>query len=1029
MFEEINNYSRWNKALWAYFFPKGTENPIIYLDANIIECIGKGIGIENDWQKDFLSKTLFDKNGVARFANGWKGRTTNDIPLRDVSYRQNLDKWTFEDLVLFLIENKLDGMSSGASDSYVKYSTQNKTVKIPAYFAMLCAIMYLACTAGADHGKIKEKARLFLGKEYKGKVGELIDNLFDRLNKDVQSFDPNRMICGQQRHMSRIKFHTLLKTSDLDDFIDFIEINNLKWEYESYSDFVNNRLVPSLNRAGKKHFVEFVTKKEYIPYVKSILQRELDFGKDISVKENKKQQIDVVWKYEMYFNHYDGSLSFYISANTFLPFGLSIEDEKFVVDKDNLNSDYIAEETDLLEYASQIISDNHNVYCIKNIGGDWNEIIFKRVSEGIYHQVADLQDGSDYIKFVKNGQRNFNKLTENWCKSTKYINIEGYSIYEMSDYKSQKKKIQKQSDKVDDVFCLNGVGSWFSICLEDMQKVYWQPDKLDVKEEVVKYIIGDNNKCYFQLPLTSGSQISGKLIVSRDELKNLEVNEPIVVDFEWNGETAMYFVNGWGEVSKTESMKVESSAPNRRELLQDNRCSDEPTPKSNMLVQILHDVADKNGCVSQKKIVAAIDFVLGAYNITPTSQNRRSIIYALRRLGYMTSFYNHITRLYENQITPSFLELSNYSLSNSANAYLIKGVYDNKKLELLLKKANHIGYKRPYDETTLSFNPEYVVLPDLILIETQHIEGWKCYNQPIATSLIEMMGDITDFEQHFGIESSGDIYISAEKLDTPCMIKDKYGKEILCTDSARGCVTHKIYCNDEYMDYIPKHISRAYCQYKKNQPVCIMQNNPNGNIDFSSVTFISGMAKPQILDMALCDLNLGLPKFEYLFVVNQQEIIRQKYALIEGRSFSTHATSNDNELLKVAIGKLSGRDVDVFSDSTAIYVSRNRRHTNGYQMKLFTDNNYTKYLVLNRIDNGGNLKPETVAFAVGNNVVYAQNPETKSFHEVVGNNSINGKISDYISCKHLEYGKKLKDFDLSFFNNDNSKPVRIVIRK
>ena len=1026
MFEEINNYSQWNKTLWAYFFPEGTENPnpIIYLDENIIKNIGTKIGGDiEDYQKDFLSKTLLNKDDVAKFANDWFNRTGCHIPIQNnTTYRKDLKKWTFEDLVLFLMQNKLEGLSSGKHNSYEKYFKRGQDAKIPAYFGMLCAIMYLACTEGASHDRIKGRAKCFLGNEYKNKVGELIDDLFERLHKDVQSFDPNRMICGTQRNMSRIKFHSLLKTSDYDDFIDFIEINNLKWEYESYSEFINYRLIPALNRASKRHFIEFVTKKDNIPYVKSILQRNLNYGKTESTK-NKKQQIDIVWKYEMYFNSYDGSLSFYISPNTFLPFGLSINNNKFIVDENNLNSDYIAEETDFIEYETQYVLDD--TYCIKNVGNNWNEIIFKRVSDGIYHQVSELHDGYNYIKFVKE-KKICNKSTE-WSPSTKSINIKGYSIYEISDYKYTKKNASGQSDKVDDAFSLNGVGSWFSIYLKDSQKIYWDPDKLDSKEEkekivAVECIIGDNNKYYFQLPRTSDLQISGKLIVSSDELKTRDVNEPILDNFEWDGEAALYFINGWGEVSKTECMKVDESSPNRRELLQDNRCSNIPTSKSDMLIQILYDVADKNGCVSQKKLVAAIDFVFGAYNINPTPQNRRSVIYALKRLGYMTSFYNHITRLYENQLIPSFLELSNYSLSNSTNAYLIKGIYDYKKLDSLLKKANYIRYKRPYDEATLNFNPEYIVIPDLILIETQNVDGWKCYNQPIATSLIKMMGDITEFEQHFGIESGGDIYVSAEKLDKPCMIKDKYGKEILCTESPRGSITHKTYFNNEYMDYIPKHLSRAYCQYKKNQPICIMQNNLNGDIDLSSITFISGMAKPQILDMALCDLNLGLPNFEYIFIVNQNEIIQQKYAFIEGRSYSTHATSRDNGLLKTAIVKLSGRNVNEFSNSTAIYVSRNRRHANGYQMKLFSDSNYAKYLVLLTQNS------EIVVLSKSNKITYALNPQNKLFQEIVGNNSTNEKISDYINGKTLEYGKVLENFDTDCFNGYKSQPVRIIIK-
>ena len=100
-------------------------------------------------------------------------------------------------------------------------------------------------------------------------------------------------------------------------------------------------------------------------------------------------------------------------------------------------------------------------------------------------------------------------------------------------------------------------------------------------------------------------------------------------------------------------------------------------------------------------------------------------------------------------------------------------------------------------------------------------------------------------------------------------------------------------------------------------PVCIMRCDPDNNIDFCKITFLSGMGKPQILDMALCDLNLGLPLIEYLFIVDQQH---HKYSVIEGRSFTTHATNDNNKSLKNILEKLSGRVIDNYDDSSAIFV-------------------------------------------------------------------------------------------------------------
>ena len=1028
MFEEINDYSQWNKALWAYFFPNGTDNPnpVLYLDAHLIEEIGKNSKIKaNDYEEDFLSKALLNKNKVSRIIKEWKCWSGHRITIdQEAQYRKDLKKWTFEDLCYFLTERNFND--------------------IPAYFGMLCAIMYLACTVDSNHEKIKKQARKYLGNDYKDDVGELIDYLLWCLHVDVNSFDHDRMICGKQRNMSRIKFHTILRASDRDDLIDFLEINNLKWEYELYSDFINDRVIPMLNRAGKRKFIGLVTKNEYVPYVKSILQSGLNFGKPKSISQNEKLSIDIVWKYELYFD-FNGTPSFYISANTSLPFGLSMENQNFIVDDSNRFSDYIATDTAFLKHDPCEFTRNSDTYCIKNVGSsEWKEILFKKVADGIYHQVPDLEDGNDYIKFIRKGMKNIDKFSKGWSLLKKDFDrdtLEKYYVYEILKYKSDKDRTTKKSNKVDDTFCLHGVGTWFSIILNNAQKLYWHPDTFDSQYIPVNYIVGEDNKCYFKLPRTSVSHISGKLVVTSEdpENENFDTNELIVDNFEWKGDFAKYYINSWGEISDQNCLRVGNTPPRRRQILQvsDDRVksvySSTPTPLTDMLIQILYDVADGNGCVNQTKLVASIDFVLGAFNINPTKQNRRSIIYALRRLGYMSSFYSPTTKAYVNQLTPSYLELSNYSFNARDNAYLVKGVYNFEKLAQLtenvdrVKDQKYVCYKRPYDDATLSFNPEYKILPDLILINSSKTNEWRCFSQPIAEPLIDLMSDIKGFNEHFGIDNGGDNYPCPTQQNTPCMIKMKNEAEILCTGSLGAYFTHETYGNDKgEMLFIPKHLSRAFCQKEKNAPSCILEKDVNRNINLGCITFASGMAKPQILDMALCDLNLGLPKFEYLFIVNQDEILinkvkQRKYAFVEGGSYSTHSTATDNQYLKRAIEKLSGRSITEFVNTPAILVSKNRRHINGYQMKMWSDSDNFKALVLKDRTNS------VVAFS-WKKKIYAKNPNTRAFHEINSDKSTNEILSDIILHNSITYGDRVNDFDLSRFEDDNNlKSVRIII--
>ena len=223
MYEELNAYRSWNSALLKYFFPTGKEDAILYLDENVLEQVANEAGIRKSdllsWSEHLLTSTLLSSEPLNSFVLGWAGYTGNRIS--DVAKAK-----TWEKLVKELINQKF-------------------TDGTPAYFAMLCAIMLLASIAGAFHPGIKKEAQKYLGESYSKKPGELIDPLLQQLHKDKRSFNANRMLCGKLRHISRIQYHLVLRKEQREDFIDFLEINNLKWGYETYDFFVNNILVPA----------------------------------------------------------------------------------------------------------------------------------------------------------------------------------------------------------------------------------------------------------------------------------------------------------------------------------------------------------------------------------------------------------------------------------------------------------------------------------------------------------------------------------------------------------------------------------------------------------------------------------------------------------------------------------------------------------------------------------------------------------------------------------------------------------------
>lgn len=1017
----INRYKEWNKALWHYFFPDGNANPILYLDERIISEIAERNKIEKDediaYEQAFLSSCLLTTKKISEFCADWRNNQGSRIP--------HNTNWA-------AFVASLEGRYLNYTDEYGR-----NVESIPAYFGMICSIMYLACTTKAHHHTIKEEAKIYLGKDYKGKVGELMDSLLQKLHDAEHSFDADRMICGQQANMSRIKFHTVLKSIEREDFIDFIEINNLEWGYESYSDFINYRLIPALNSANKRKFIELVTSEERIPYVKSILQsNNLQYGKKESDHHNLRQPIEIKWYYEIYFDN--GKASFYIPTASALPFSVMLKNDTFEIDRNSSYSDFIAVDVPFKLVDCTKFEENNYIYHFCNIANDSNqkEIFFEKVGDGVYRQTTLCQDGHDYIMFVKNNKRNIEKLTEGWIKSEKVIFADGYVVYETSNYYSGDKPVRRRTerDKLNDTYSLNGIGTWFGIYLKENQKIYWKPDWVNFDEtesefSSINYTMGKNGKCYFNLPSLDHQHLGGQIIVSDKGSDQPDFSDHIVADLCWSGESTQYHINGWGEI--TEGLQTPN--PPKVDLLHHYiKGHSQTTPQTNILLQVLYDIADVNGCVDSRYLVKALDFVLEMFGFIPNTFYRNNIIYALKRLGYMIS-YKTGRNNYVNQLTPAFLELSNYEISTTTgNAYLIKGVYSNDCIETLKNSAMAVIYLRPYDKSLEKFHPEYKILPDSILIRTNDTLDWIVKNRPIAYDLINMMEGMGNFYNHYKIHDRGDIDPNIQDCSVPFIKKDNYGVDVLYTKRGYNFIKHKTFQNGMgCMELIPKHLMRAYCQNEKCQPVCIFEKqrnigrevSPDQNVIFSTITFASGMARPQVLDMALCDLNLGLPKSEYLFIVDQNAVgIPSIYSYIEGLSYSTDATRDGHRYIQQALEKLSNRTIDCFSQSSAVLVCKNRDqliHQNKLlSMKVIKQNSDNSYsLILNHGDH-------TIAFSYRNNI-FAYSTQTHTYHEIIGDGTINEKLSNIINGIPQKYGLEFGGM-IPDYNAPDAEIVRII---
>ena len=269
-------YAKWNRALFDYFFPQRKEDPLLFVDDALLNDIGSKIFSEEDkednsWADFFLLYVLFNEDQIADFKSDFH-----------VSYGGDIRSWNAVVSYLLNDETKIDD--------------------VPSYFAIICAIMYVAQKKGAVHEQMNEFARIYFENDTTT-LATRIHDLFTQLNKDCPSFNHKRMVSKKELstkvNISRIKYHLVLNKKEKDDFIDFIEVNNLKWEDGTYKDFADYYLLPTLAEAGKNDLIKKIKIEENNPYFKNLLTLpNLNFGKP-ATSENKRQERTVYWRYEL----------------------------------------------------------------------------------------------------------------------------------------------------------------------------------------------------------------------------------------------------------------------------------------------------------------------------------------------------------------------------------------------------------------------------------------------------------------------------------------------------------------------------------------------------------------------------------------------------------------------------------------------------------------------------------------------------------------------------------------------------------
>lgn len=848
-------YTKWNKALFEYFFPLRQEDPLLFVDDALLNDIGSTIFSkeekeDNSWTDFFLLYVLFNEDQIKDFKNDFKIR---------------------------------DGRTASTWNSIVTYllSEETKIDNIPSYFAIICAIMYVAQKKGADHSKMKTLAKCYL--EIDSLIfAERIDELFTQLNKDCPSFNHQRMVSNRELstkvNISRIKYHLVLSKKEREDFIDFIEVNNLKWEDGTYKDFADSYLLPSLAEAKKNNLIDKIKKEENNPYFKNLLTLpNLNFGKPASA-ENQRQKRTVYWRYELKFDFNTGDPVFIMTTGDALG-GITSDGGKFKYDPNSSEvADPLGDDVLLQTIGDFNYSIKGNLYSLKNIANSKN-FYFESASQDYFHQVSEVIPGKHYLQFVPQKKRGLNVCPEGWNTVTDF-SVPGFDIYETHCYQGKEVSVDIKKDKVTDRFGFYRIGSYCRITLQADEQLWWEPNVVGSPSEKIETFFGADGYTYFRLNINEGALcINGSVSVKSSDEKYVLMSESVYFKPRWDIKSQKHSIDGWGNTVSYTQPTSNTTIGNATASVQ---LSYTKTDHTDILLNLLCELADENGCVNEVGMKNALNFVLQFFGIIdPNDQNRRKLIYALHRLGYIIGDKDPSTGKYINQLVAPFVEKTLWRLSPmSPNLYLIKGVYNDQELKNFMcqNTIRTTRYKRPYEKRADTLltpgycaeidSPEYKCLPDLVFFEGgQIVKKWNCIQSPYAYILLSKIGDMKQFASKF-LNTSGDLY-SGKHGALPDMIEDAYNKEVICfKDQSEHIRTLKNYqdSNSQLFLPIPKHLARVYCENEKNYPICIINEGQS-----TDVSFLHKMGIPRVLDMALCDLNLGLPDEHKVFVIDHQK--------------------------------------------------------------------------------------------------------------------------------------------------------------
>ena len=916
MTNAYERYSAWNKALYGYYFNNDSQQEVVlYVDDDVLTEIGQN--------NPLINEDLGTKTYPQHFVFSTCIKRDDRIYFPKISSDKD-DYPSFYKLVL----------------RSTKRRPREHSIECLGFTVLL---IYLYQKEGRTEKRISQYLARTIGD--RSFSFDIIDTLWKSIENHDDRFVSDSLADGtQQPYAGRLKYHLVLSKRYTKTFLDLLITHQLRWDeqQESFGDFINHKvwrhlsgdlldvLGPALNDLIKRPFFES-------------LIRHCDYSSSSSIDGIKR---DLLFVYHRKWSGGAYAESLYLRSDEPSPI-------YFARTKDSIQPVSIED----IDSINNVLPDSYEI-PIKDKGITYvtlhsQYILLKSIGNGLFEQVYEPEVGYSYL-FVYRGSTSF---LQN--QTVQEVRLPAFYHWHSSFIQSWQEQPRQHNNRLEDKFTLGSIPMsyphWAGGLKKNSREYYLQAlpyvefETADhITDAQIEWRIVNSanpewtkinhphiieNRCYLMDDISSITHQGSFLHIELRAVNNDGTVIPIPPRLFVSTESLpcpvfmpKYGYNRFGE-SCDSGFIGEESHFKKSSIRHPIKTREHPLRQS-PLIDILLQVADtESGIISQDDLRRVLRYVLKYFGLPDNSETWSSLIGALISLGYMDSFYSD-SKGYFNQLRkPSLVRTHRRFDQSERGVYLLYGCYSRDQVSQLKKNDKLlIRYYPLSDKAPLSCLPDRVLIEvkDSNILQSGVIDSIPIKEQPLAYGIISNMAGFTDSEKHY--------------LDHALRLPSPYAKEDcprIEMDTVRylhwsynGTVEKAAQYSlegEESPRLIPASFMNLYLSNSHNDYAAILI--PNGDLRnevFNEICFTPRMIRgcPLLLDRALSEFSIGLPKKEWAFVYDAQSsriVDLDKEPLFV--HLTTYSVSADSNLYGKILERLTGDAITNWNEQKSAFIS------------------------------------------------------------------------------------------------------------